>query len=76
MFLLYIFIKLVFFWPTGVKHYGEFCYGDITGIGVRYCNNNNLEPNNEIYFGTWKNGKNHGYGTYFWANGARYQGEF
>ena len=22
----------------------------------------------------WKNGKNYGYGTYFWANRARYSG--
>ena len=24
----------------------------------------------------WKNGKNHGFGTYFWASGSRFQGQF
>jgi hypothetical protein len=55
-----------------VKHCGEFLHGEITGIGVRYCIFLKIEPDGEIYFGTWKNGKNHGYGTYFWFNGARY----
>ena len=30
--------NIVFFWPTGVKHYGEFEDGEITGTGVRYRN--------------------------------------
>ena len=57
------YLKVVFFWPTGVKHYGEFKDGEITGTGVRYCNLlYNIEINNEIYFGGWKNNKNHGFG--------------
>ena len=33
-------------------------------------------PNNDIYFGEWKNGKQNGYGTYFWDKGARFSGLF
>ena len=60
----------IYFWPTGVKHYGEFKNGEILGIGVRY------DADGGIYYGEWDKGKNHGKGTYFWVTGAKYQGGF
>jgi hypothetical protein len=35
-----------------------------------------VQPNNERYVGTWKNGKMDGAGRYYFANGDYYDGEF
>ena len=29
-----------------------------------------------MYFGEWKNGKQHGQGTYTWTNGDKFSGEY
>lgn len=44
--------------------------GEISGLGVRYY----VEKG--IYFGQWKNGKNHGKGIFIWPNGEKFIGNF
>ena len=34
------------------------------------------EFKDSMYFGKWKDGKRTGNGTYIWADGDRYEGEF
>jgi hypothetical protein len=68
----YIFLFMFIFCCTLVySHSSANCKGNCyDGFGKYSFSNGN------IYEGEWKNGQKHGYGTFFWKSGQRFEGIF